>query len=369
MYTTSDIGILYEGYVAALLMHAGYTVRSTPRSGDKGVDLLAYTPDDPARPWWCVECKYRSESKHDATLDPNVIRSVFTAAHLYEARQAALVTNADLTREAREIATQLGVWVIPASSSTWSYGAPVLPRPEELEANVTDPSSLGQAWRGFAEALRKPASLLEAPWLWIMADRDQVRQASEAVRRLAPNGVTVVGGNEVDLIDLREMLAGMQDGEVLLIENAERLPEEKWPILLAALESFRMGHTRLASFGCALTITRPLQMPSTRMDHVLRLSAAELISYARDVTDSSKLALDSVLPLYTAKDSVEHSVDVVPTKHNGQLAYACTVAVEWTTNAKSNWLGKIVKPRESGRDRWQVLVDPKTQVRLDLQTK
>lgn len=379
LYSKSDIGILYESYVASLLIHAGYMVHATPRTGDMGADLLVYHPQDAVRPFWCVQCKYWSQP-----IRPNAVQEVFTASHLYNAQHAVLVTNAELTPQARAMTDQLGVYVIAVTSSAWSDGTFLVPRPDEIELAVgsKDAMQLGEAWRDFADALAKPENLYEAPWLWITAHRKEARDAAKAVEDLAPHGAKVVSGEALQRPPrLAEVLTALDPGQVLLIQNAERIPADVWEMLLPAVESFWLDivsgegeHARglridLPKFGIALMIARPMQLPKTAVGQILRTTATELLRYHGRVQTVREAALAAVKQKSAGQGMQSYKVQgVIPAKVGGSDAYRCSIVTEWRAPEQRGSFGVLIKPSESGTVVWNVLVDAETNSVISVET-
>lgn len=99
-------GRAYEQACARRLMREGYTdVRLTPVTGDFGADILATHPDG----WkFCFQCKYYSSN-----VGEDAVQEVISAVHYYHADAGAVLTTADFTPKARELARAANVALMP----------------------------------------------------------------------------------------------------------------------------------------------------------------------------------------------------------------------------------------------------------------
>lgn len=99
-------GQAYEQACARRLMREGYTdVRLTPVTGDFGADILATHPDG----WkFCFQCKYYSSN-----VGEDAVQEVISAVHYYHADAGAVLTTADFTPKARELARAANVALMP----------------------------------------------------------------------------------------------------------------------------------------------------------------------------------------------------------------------------------------------------------------
>lgn len=101
-------GFQFEDFIGRLLERNGYTeIEVTPDSGDKGADVLAVAPDGRLT---CFQCKHYTKN-----VGTGAIQEVLAAMRYYNCRQAAVITNSQYTRQARELAQQTGVFLMDHS--------------------------------------------------------------------------------------------------------------------------------------------------------------------------------------------------------------------------------------------------------------
>ena len=99
-------GRAYEQACARRLMREGYTnVKLTPASGDFGADILAVHPKGYRI---CFQCKFYS-----GNVGVEAVQEVLSAVRYYGADCGAVMTNADFTPAARELARRSDVALIP----------------------------------------------------------------------------------------------------------------------------------------------------------------------------------------------------------------------------------------------------------------
>lgn len=93
----------FEAHCARLLAAQGWSARTTALSGDQGADIIA--DKDGVR--LIVQCKLlRRPVGNKAVQEAHSAKAHFGAQH------AAVVTNADFTRSARDLAATTGVWLL-----------------------------------------------------------------------------------------------------------------------------------------------------------------------------------------------------------------------------------------------------------------
>lgn len=100
-------GYQFEEYVARKLASAGYTsVDVTPKSGDYGADIIAYSPNGIFRKSKrvCFQCK-----KYSKPVGVKAVQEINAAKTYYQCDAAAVVSNAGYTDQARKLAESTGV--------------------------------------------------------------------------------------------------------------------------------------------------------------------------------------------------------------------------------------------------------------------
>lgn len=101
-----EAGMDYERACAQRLIRQGYTnVKLTPASGDFGADILAVHPKGYRI---CFQCKFYS-----GNVGVEAVQEVLSAVRYYGADCGAVMTNADFTPAARELARRSDVALIP----------------------------------------------------------------------------------------------------------------------------------------------------------------------------------------------------------------------------------------------------------------
>lgn len=93
----------YERYCSAILANAGWSVEETPTSGDQGADILATRGDIKV----AIQCK-----RYASNVGNAAVQQAFAATAFYKAEHAAVVTNADYTPSAIELAEGIGVLLL-----------------------------------------------------------------------------------------------------------------------------------------------------------------------------------------------------------------------------------------------------------------
>jgi len=105
--------LAFEDWVLAELQKAGFRVHPTPRTGDRGADLLAFAPVGSGEPNLIVQCKHTETT---AKCSDAAVAAVLEAAQYYqvqEPRQFVVVTNAGgFSDRARHMAVGRSVTLI-----------------------------------------------------------------------------------------------------------------------------------------------------------------------------------------------------------------------------------------------------------------
>ena len=105
-----ETGEDFEKYVADLLHRHGFMVKSTPRSWDKGCDLVARLGDRKI----LIQCK---QVRSDIVLDTGVSEVLAARQYYADSNARVLVTNAkNVSRNQRELASEKGVLIFPRDS-------------------------------------------------------------------------------------------------------------------------------------------------------------------------------------------------------------------------------------------------------------
>lgn len=97
-------GEAYEEYVGRAFERAGWNAIRTPVTGDQGADLVCIRNDLKL----VVQCKFYSGNVGNAA-----VQEVYAARGFYDARLAAVISNAGFTRSAVELAEKLGIFLVP----------------------------------------------------------------------------------------------------------------------------------------------------------------------------------------------------------------------------------------------------------------
>jgi hypothetical protein len=100
-------GVMFEDFLQEVLVANGYTVERTPKSGDRGVDLIALKGNVRI----AVQAKgYAGNVGNDA------IQQAFTGMAIYRCQRCVVITNSDFTRQAREDAAHVGCQLIDGAT-------------------------------------------------------------------------------------------------------------------------------------------------------------------------------------------------------------------------------------------------------------
>ena len=98
---------LFEAFVAALYNKQNYSCRVTPKSGDKGVDVLASGTENIA-----IQCKHGKTN-----VGNDAVQEIVAGSKYYEVKEQShyipcVVTNSEFTLQARELASVNNVHLI-----------------------------------------------------------------------------------------------------------------------------------------------------------------------------------------------------------------------------------------------------------------
>jgi len=95
-----DNGQDFEEYVAALLKSNGYRhIRTTPKSGDYGADIIA-EKDGLS---YAIQCKL-----YEKAVGIKAVQEIFSAMQYYECDAAVVATNSRFSRNAANLAESTG---------------------------------------------------------------------------------------------------------------------------------------------------------------------------------------------------------------------------------------------------------------------
>ena len=102
-YYTVQTGTEFEKYLVNLFKRCGYETKHTGKAGDQGCDLIVkknnYT--------YCVQAKYYSH-----TLDNSPVQEIVGALKIYNGDRGVVITNADFSAGAKELARSNNVILI-----------------------------------------------------------------------------------------------------------------------------------------------------------------------------------------------------------------------------------------------------------------
>lgn len=99
--STAEIGRQYEIYIAGKLEKEGFKqIRTTPSSGDNGVDIFARKNGD----LYAFQCKFSS-----TTVGNRAVQEVYAGGKYYQAEKSVVVTNSTYTKNAQDTAEKLKV--------------------------------------------------------------------------------------------------------------------------------------------------------------------------------------------------------------------------------------------------------------------
>jgi hypothetical protein len=96
----------FENYCADILRRQGWAARTTSRSGDQGVDVLA----DRAGVRVVLQCKFYSQA-----VGNKAVQEAFAAKAYASANFAAVVTNARFTNSAIKLGKATGTYLLHVS--------------------------------------------------------------------------------------------------------------------------------------------------------------------------------------------------------------------------------------------------------------
>lgn len=121
-YSTNDLGQQYEIACARRLKRQGYrNVKLTPVTGDFGADIVA---NDATGRLVCFQCKCYSSN-----VGESAVQEVISAVHYYGASYGVVVTNADFTPKAKQLARAVGVALWPHINAQYDW----IDRIEEID--------------------------------------------------------------------------------------------------------------------------------------------------------------------------------------------------------------------------------------------
>ena len=120
--STNDLGQQYEIACARRLKRQGYrNVKLTPVTGDFGADIVA---NDAAGRLVCFQCKCYSSN-----VGESAVQEVISAVHYYGASYGVVMTNADFTPKAKQLARAAGVALWPHINAQYDW----IDRIEEID--------------------------------------------------------------------------------------------------------------------------------------------------------------------------------------------------------------------------------------------
>jgi HJR/Mrr/RecB family endonuclease len=100
-------GVMFEDFLQEVLVANGYTVERTPKTGDRGIDLIALKGNVRI----AVQAKgYAGNVGNDA------IQQAYTGMAIYRCQRCVVITNSDFTRQAREDAAHVGCQLIDGAA-------------------------------------------------------------------------------------------------------------------------------------------------------------------------------------------------------------------------------------------------------------
>lgn len=102
-YIASLTGEEYEAYCKKCLEDSQWTVSNTPKSGDQGVDLLAYKEGIKV----CIQCK-----RHSKPVGNKAVQEVNAGKCFYKGTHAVVVSNSGFTKAAEILAESADVILI-----------------------------------------------------------------------------------------------------------------------------------------------------------------------------------------------------------------------------------------------------------------
>ena len=102
-YNDAMTGIEYENYCKSLLEQKYWMCKLTPKSGDQGADIIGERQNIVM----VFQCK-----RYKASVGNKAIQEAYAAKGHYKADDCAVVSNADYTKSARELAQSLNVHLL-----------------------------------------------------------------------------------------------------------------------------------------------------------------------------------------------------------------------------------------------------------------
>lgn len=264
-FTTSEIGILYESYVASIFVNKGYAVRRTPKTGDFGADLLVHSPQPPHELLYVVQCKYSSTSP----VGNDAVQEAFSACHYYKAEEAVVVASSQFTRNAHETAEKLHVRLVVLNMTAWETGASAIPTVtmrEDIRNGTLD-------WAAFCNAIEQGERV---PWMVVEASRFKYESLLDVLDTISPFGVgqTLECDKNTSEQDMSNHVLRLRRNSLLVITNLELCPERSLHVLYAARDygtlhadrkyivSGGMAPGRPLSHGVVLVTSEPLSIAS-----------------------------------------------------------------------------------------------------------
>jgi hypothetical protein len=225
MFTTSEIDILYESYVASLFVNKGYAVRRTPKTGDFGADLLVHSPQPPHDLLYVVQCKYSSTSP----VGNDAVHEAFSARHYYKAEEAIVVAPRQFTRHAHETAEKLNVKLFVLNMNAWETGAasiPAVSMRESIRNGTLD-------WARFCNQIEQGET---APWMVVETSRFKYESLLDVLDTISPFGVggTLECDRNTSEEDMSDNFLMMRTYSLLVITNFELCPKSSLDVLYAA---------------------------------------------------------------------------------------------------------------------------------------
>lgn len=106
--STLQVGLGFENHVEKLYRGFGYSVSTTPASGDFGVDLIAISNTEKI----AIQCK-----KYATSVGPDAVMQVYSGAAYYECTRFAVFSVNGFTNAATEMAKKLRVELFNVDAS------------------------------------------------------------------------------------------------------------------------------------------------------------------------------------------------------------------------------------------------------------
>ena len=93
----------YEEFCKYILKQRGWRINLTPKSGDQGVDLIAFKEYLKV----CIQCK-----RYTNPVGNKAVQEIIAGKQFYDGTHAVVVTNAGYTKSAQTLALKTGVILI-----------------------------------------------------------------------------------------------------------------------------------------------------------------------------------------------------------------------------------------------------------------